>query len=231
MTLEPPDVPFRDWSHFVDTMYATRAELVRSVRAAVEADTVAGAGGGGGEWLREGDGAMRVFAASSVQIMAKLALGTRTRWTDAVAKAVLARVACVQRAYRTAASMHSANSDAWPPLVEFRVEHLVSMIEHELGIAFGGQSPWHFGSFCDNFVGLLMERNFRIVATPTHTCFSTKQVHELCLTFASGTHRRLGRDSPLVQLDADICAEIFSRVFVHYSLGTRSRDTVVEWLC
>ena len=44
-------------------------------------------------------------------------------------------------------------------------------------------------------------------------------------------HRRLGRDSPLVQLDADICAEIFSRVFVHSSLGTSSRDTVVQWLC
>lgn len=246
-----PEVPFDNWKHFVDTVYRTKTLFNDALRDAVTLDaalyrtqqTHNNTLHAFRDPIYE-DHALRRFQGEAKSIMAQLALGKHNHWTHAVADTLFLRVLRVARVYKDVIVFHHAYDHydqdneqgdllphtEWPRLFAFNAQHMFDLMKQEVDTAFGGICPWNRSSFENSFISALLDRNFGIVDAQPYLCLSTSEMHAWRLTFATGTHPRVGAQSPLQPLDADICAIIFSSIFMNTRYDKHVLHTLTQWL-
>ena len=255
-TFTTPEVAYRDWPHFVSVVYRTKALFNKAMETAVVTDAATydalRARVSSLHAFRDPvyeDHALRHFAGEARLIMKQITLETSNSsdihrsWTRAVADSIFNRIMRVARVYRDVIVYHHAYNhgigdqlpdttdiNQWPHLFEFKAQHMYDLMKQEVDTAFGGQCPWHRHSFDNSFVAALLRRNFFIVDNPPYVCLSTSQVHAIRLAFVSGTHKRIGANSGFTRFDDNLCALIFSYVFLPDSQSDKVLGSIVQWL-
>jgi hypothetical protein len=168
-------------------------------------------------------------------VIKHLTRGKECAFTRLVAKILYNQCMRVVSAYSDMVYFHTCyhqNSDAeeLPRYIHFDYEHLADLMKSSVQYAFSGLMPVNMCFSNRGFVAALMSKNFCVLDGGSKHTMSILEYQEFVLSIAMGLHNRIGGQSPLYLLDAELLRHVVCMLRTSPSVAMKEFRNRELWL-